>query len=197
VIHGTHLVLELRPQKPTLLGRSTGSLHLGSIYRLRAPSRPRQGIISSQLAIQKFARLLGLTSSRHKIVLESGKLQVQNRTIVAAALILVLVLTLKVRMAAGHAVLLETSPAANARVQGPDVAVRLRYNVRIEAARSRLSLLMPDNSVKSLAIAEQPSPDTLTAQATGLQPGEYRLRWQVLASDGHITRGEIPFTVAR
>jgi len=29
----------------------------------------------------------------------------------------------------------------------------------------------------------------------GLAAGAYRLRWQVLASDGHITRGEIPFTV--
>jgi methionine-rich copper-binding protein CopC len=29
-----------------------------------------------------------------------------------------------------------------------------------------------------------------------LLPGEYRLRWQVLASDGHITRGEIPFAVS-
>lgn len=143
-------------------------------------------------------RLLGLTSSRCEIVLESGELRVRNRTIVAAAWILVLtLLILNVRIAAGHAVLLETSPAANATVQGSDVAVRLRYNVRIEAARSRLSLLMPDNSVKSLVIAEQPSPDTLTAQASGLQPGEYRLRWQVLASDGHITRGEVPFTVAR
>jgi methionine-rich copper-binding protein CopC len=28
-----------------------------------------------------------------------------------------------------------------------------------------------------------------------LAAGAYRLRWQVLASDGHITRGEIPFTV--
>jgi methionine-rich copper-binding protein CopC len=28
-----------------------------------------------------------------------------------------------------------------------------------------------------------------------LAPGDYRLRWQVLAYDGHITRGEIPFTV--
>jgi methionine-rich copper-binding protein CopC len=29
-----------------------------------------------------------------------------------------------------------------------------------------------------------------------LLPGEYRLRWQVLASDGHITRGEISFAVS-
>jgi methionine-rich copper-binding protein CopC len=27
-------------------------------------------------------------------------------------------------------------------------------------------------------------------------PGAYVLRWQVLAVDGHITRGDVPFTVS-
>jgi copper resistance protein C len=108
----------------------------------------------------------------------------------------VVLLLLNVPIAAAHAVLLEASPAAGSSVKGPDVAVRLRYNVRVEAGRSRVSLLMPDKSVKALTIGAQPSPDVLTAQASGLPPGEYRIRWQVLASDGHITRGEVPFTVA-
>ena len=121
----------------------------------------------------------------------------RNRTVVAAAsLMAALILFLNVRVAAAHAVLLEASPAANSSVRGPDVAMRLRYNVRVEAGRSRLSLLLPDKSVKPLIIGEQPSPDVLTAQATSLAPGEYRIRWQVLASDGHITRGEVPFTIA-
>jgi methionine-rich copper-binding protein CopC len=34
----------------------------------------------------------------------------------------------------------------------------------------------------------------LTATVT-LTPGTYVLRWQVLAIDGHITRGDVPFTV--
>jgi methionine-rich copper-binding protein CopC len=35
----------------------------------------------------------------------------------------------------------------------------------------------------------------LEARITGVGGGEYKLRWQVLASDGHITRGEISFQV--
>ncbi|TAI60323.1 copper resistance protein CopC, partial [Bradyrhizobium sp. Leo170] len=35
----------------------------------------------------------------------------------------------------------------------------------------------------------------LDAEAKGLSPGAWRLRWQVLSVDGHITRGDIPFTV--
>jgi hypothetical protein len=95
----------------------------------------------------------------------------------------------------GHAVLKESSPAANSVVTGPDVPITLKYNVRIDAARSKVQLLHPDNSVTELAVEKQTSPDTLTLKAKGLVPGAYKIQWQVLAPDGHITRGEIPFTV--
>jgi methionine-rich copper-binding protein CopC len=97
--------------------------------------------------------------------------------------------------AAGHAVLLESTPALKSAVPGPDVAVKLRFNVRIDALRSRLTLIRPDGSSQALEINKQTPADMLAASASGLAAGDYRLRWQVLASDGHITRGEIPFTV--
>jgi methionine-rich copper-binding protein CopC len=100
-----------------------------------------------------------------------------------------------VRTAEAHAVLVESNPALNGQVSGPDVPVQLRFNVRIDASRSRLSLLRSDGSTQNLELGKPASADTLTAQVKGLSPGEYRLRWQVLASDGHLPRGEIPFTV--
>ena len=96
-----------------------------------------------------------------------------------------------------EAVLLESSPALKAAVPGPDVPIKLRFNVRIDAARSRLTLVGPGGSAQALKISKQTPADILTAQARDLAAGEYRLRWQVLASDGHITRGEIPFSVTR
>jgi len=60
----------------------------------------------------------------------------------------------------------------------------------------QLTLIHPDGSAQTLEINKHTSADTLTAEATGLAAGSYRLRWQVLASDGHITRGEIPFIVS-
>lgn len=96
-----------------------------------------------------------------------------------------------------HAVLLEASPAMKSSVAGPDVPLKLRFNVRIDAARSRLTLVDPDGTLQTLEIHGQDGADTLSAEAKGLRPGAYRLRWQVLASDGHITRGEIPFTVIK
>jgi methionine-rich copper-binding protein CopC len=113
----------------------------------------------------------------------------------AAALLGITLLLVLGRPAAAHAILVAATPAAKSTVQGPDVAVRLRFNSRIDGARSHLSLRLPDRSVRDLALAPQGSPEVLAAQAKGLAAGPYRLRWQVLAADGHITRGEIPFQV--
>lgn len=100
-----------------------------------------------------------------------------------------------VAAAIAHAVLLESIPVLKSSVAGPDVPLKLRFNVRIDAARSRLTLIEPNGSSQTLEISGQDAPNAISAEAKGLRPGAYRLRWQVLASDGHITRGEIPFTV--
>jgi len=99
------------------------------------------------------------------------------------------------RSAWAHAILMESKPAIHSSVRGPEVAIWLRFNVRIDGSRSRLHLLAPDGSQQSLPLAKQANPDILQAQAAGLKPGAYKLQWQVLASDGHISRGEVAFTV--
>jgi len=99
------------------------------------------------------------------------------------------------RFLEGHAILKESSPAPNATVAGPDVPITLKYNVRVDSARSKIQLSRPDESVTELPLAKQVSPDTLSSKATGLKPGAYKLQWQVLAPDGHITRGVVPFSV--
>ena len=38
-------------------------------------------------------------------------------------------------------------------------------------------------------------PTFCSRKLAGLKPGAYKLQWQVLASDGHISRGEVAFTV--
>jgi copper resistance protein C len=96
----------------------------------------------------------------------------------------------------GHAVLKETSPTANSTVAGPDVPIQLKFNTRIDATRSKLQLLLPDNTTAPLTVDKQAASDTLSAKATGLKPGAYKIQWQVLAPDGHITRGVVPFNVA-
>jgi len=100
-----------------------------------------------------------------------------------------------VTLSYGHAILLSATPAPNAIVKGPDVVVELRFNARIDPKRSRLILLRPGGVQRTLAISKTSSPDYLKTEVKGLTGGSYILRWQVLASDGHITRGEVPFVV--
>ena len=95
-----------------------------------------------------------------------------------------------------HAILMESSPRLNSAIKGPDFAINLRFNVRIDGGRSRVRLVSPDGTVSTLTLGTQTSPDTLQTQAKGLKPGAYKIQWQVLASDGHISKGEIPFTVS-
>ncbi len=94
-----------------------------------------------------------------------------------------------------HAILLEASPAKDASVAGPDFKIRLKFNSRIDASRSQISLVLSEKTIRTMTIEKQASPEELSAQVKGLKPGAYRIRWQVLASDGHITRGEYPFVV--
>lgn len=94
-----------------------------------------------------------------------------------------------------HAVLVESTPTANSTVKGPNLDITLRYNVRIDAGRSTLHLVAPHGTISLLPIGKQTSPGRLQSHAAGLTPGAYKLQWQVLAADGHITRGEIPFAV--
>ena len=96
--------------------------------------------------------------------------------------------------AVAHAILMDSVPAVNATAKGPDIAIDLRYNSRIDHKRSRLTLTLPDQSQQVLPIDLDGPDDRLDTKAS-LPAGAYTLRWQVLAIDGHITRGDVPFTV--
>jgi copper resistance protein C len=113
-----------------------------------------------------------------------------------AALILACSLVgLAPRMAWAHAVLLSSDPVVDSTVSGPTVAVLLKYNSRIDMKHSTLTLLGPDGKIDKVNILSEPAPGSLSAKLTGLSKGAYVLRWQVLAADGHITRGKVPFHV--
>jgi methionine-rich copper-binding protein CopC len=96
--------------------------------------------------------------------------------------------------AAAHAILMESVPAVNGTAQGPEIAFDLRFNTRIDHKRSRLTLIRSEASQQVLPIDRDGADDHIATRAS-LPPGTYTLRWQVLAVDGHITRGDVPFTV--
>jgi copper resistance protein C len=113
----------------------------------------------------------------------------------AIVVLIVVLIAASPRAALAHAVLVSSTPQKNGAVDGPNITINLKYNSRVDGARSTLSLLKPDGTVERIGTPTQPAADLLSATGHGLVKGAYVLRWQVLASDGHITRGEVPFNV--
>jgi copper resistance protein C len=123
------------------------------------------------------------------------RLQTTKRFSTVALSIAVAALLLQVTAASGHAILIASTPKEGDVISNSDPTFALQFNVRIDGIRSRISLVHPDGSIQPVSINKQTSPDILTANAKGLTPGNYHIRWQVLAVDGHISNGEVRFTV--
>ena len=77
------------------------------------------------------------------------------------------------------------------------IAVSLRFNSRVDAQRSRLTLVPANGGEQPLRLLPQSAANKLEAKIADAKPGRYQIRWQVLASDGHITRGQVAFQVDR
>jgi copper resistance protein C len=107
-----------------------------------------------------------------------------------ACLIAIFVLS---ESAFAHARLLSSTPQADGTMHGPLISIDLKFNSRVDGLRSHLDLVLPNGRVEPLRIQTRGKAE-LGAQ-THLAPGPYAIRWQALSTDGHITRGEIPFTV--
>lgn len=96
--------------------------------------------------------------------------------------------------ASAHAILIDSTPKPNGSIAAGHVQMMFKYNSKIDQHRSRLTLIGPDKSETVLVIATGGKSNELDTSAD-LAPGAYTLRWQALALDGHITRGDLPFTV--
>jgi methionine-rich copper-binding protein CopC len=110
-----------------------------------------------------------------------------------SALLLLFLLSGMTQLCWAHAILMDSTPKLSSTVKGPDLDINLRFNVRIDGGRSRVRLMAPDGTTSTLTLTSQSKPNTLQTHAAGLKPGAYKLQWQVLASDGHMSGGEIPF----
>lgn len=124
----------------------------------------------------------------------------QLRAVHTAGLALIFALTAGLTPPAfAHAVLQKSTPAANSTIAGTGDAglpIMLTFNSRIDAAHSVLMLVAaPSAKPLPLTIDKKAEPNVLKSIAAGLKPGHYQLQWQVVASDGHISRGVVPFDV--
>jgi len=97
------------------------------------------------------------------------------------------------RPALAHAILVESDPPHEAKVPEGERVLTFRFNARLDRLRSRLTLIGADKTQTVLALL--PGSDEVLSARAVLVRGPATVRWQVLAMDGHITRGDVPFTV--
>ncbi len=106
-----------------------------------------------------------------------------------------LVLVLAPAGGLAHAIVVAAQPAMNSVVAPGEIAIRLEFNSRVDSRRSGLVLQGPDGTEAPLALKPGSPPGLLEARARVKASGRWKLRWQVLSLDGHITRGEVDFSV--
>ena len=99
--------------------------------------------------------------------------------------------------AGAHSLLLESTPASGATLTAPPRQLMLRFNNRIEKSLSRVRLVSDRGADQLLAVTAGGGPaDRLTATVPPLDPGRWRVEWQVLSTDGHVVSGRFDFTLA-
>ena len=131
-------------------------------------------------------------------VFAAPEFRATKQTVLALAILLgvsAAVIALPPGIARAHAIIVAAQPAMNSTVARGELEIRLDFNSQIDRKRSRLSLQRPDGSEIIIALAPDGPAGVLAGQAQATLSGSWKLRWQVLSLDGHITRGEVRFFV--
>jgi methionine-rich copper-binding protein CopC len=109
-------------------------------------------------------------------------------------LLIALATILPAAPAHAHAKLMSTSPVAGSGVAAPPT-VTLRYDDVVELPPGALRITGPHGNKVPLH-EQQPDSKTLAGRLAGdLEPGRYRVRWRIVADDGHIESGTFAFVV--
>src|SRR5215472_7151921 len=97
--------------------------------------------------------------------------------------------------ACGHAIVVAARPMMDSSVATGKLEIRLEFNSRIDRLRSRLNVVRPNGTTDEIASVPDGAQNVLVAHIDATIPGGWKLDWQVLSLDGHITRGTLRFSV--
>lgn len=90
----------------------------------------------------------------------------------------------------------DSTPAAEAILDGRNQQYVVRFDAPIDHAASRVEVTQDGAVVQSLHPLLDSAPTVLFAAGKALPPGRYMLHWHVGAAlGGDVADGEIPFTV--
>lgn len=120
---------------------------------------------------------------------------VQRAGLVAVAA-LVALLTLLAAPAAAHPALVSSDPADGYALQTSPKQLLLRFSEPVQPAARPLQLVAYDGTPVPLLVTTEEGGAVLRGAIEGdLAPGRYAARYDVVARDGDVIRGEIVFTV--
>ncbi len=104
---------------------------------------------------------------------------------------------LAARAARAHAFPSREAPAAGATVIAPPAQLTITFDAPLEPLFCRLQVLnSADQDETSGHAALGSDRRTLSVPLKPLAPGDYTVRWAVVAEDGHRTQGSYSFTVS-
>jgi methionine-rich copper-binding protein CopC len=90
--------------------------------------------------------------------------------------------------AQAHAVITEDSLAREPVKPGEPTHVRLQFNTGVEIKLSRVTLVSKGDTEQAVAIKAGAKPGQVLVSLPALVEGDYALRCQVFAADGHLTQ---------
>ena len=90
----------------------------------------------------------------------------------------------------------ESTPAAEAVMQGRHAEYVIRFDGEVDHAASRLEITRSGQLVQTLTPRMGSAVDVLFASGEVPAPGRYILHWQAVAADGEVSSGDIPFSVS-
>lgn len=113
--------------------------------------------------------------------------------LVGAALTL---LVLSAAPAAAHPALVSSEPLAGYALDAPPEQLLLRFSEPVQLAARPLELIADDGTAVPLRVVQEDGGAVLRGAVDGaVEPGGYRLRYDVVAQDGDVVRGDVAFSV--
>jgi hypothetical protein len=98
--------------------------------------------------------------------------------------------------AVAHVDLVTSSPKDKAVLETPPTNVTLTFSEGLDAGKSSFRLISAGTRV-GIGRAAEDGAKTMTLVGLALTPGAYEIKWTSAATDGHIARGTLTFTVAQ
>ena len=96
----------------------------------------------------------------------------------------------------GHAYPMIVVPPDGATLREPPREIRMQFTEGLEMEFSRIVVKSADGEIFSQGKLRRLADDTIAIDLKPLRPGAYRVEWQVLSVDTHVTDGVLRFTVA-